>query len=518
MVKRFIVLSSLTLLVSCARSGRIGTGPLPDLAQSGVSQADTLFRKGSFVSLKQAYQIYASLYGHREYRRRVGRGLFMTSVLLSVREKELGIANSAYLDRALAVLKDDRSLADYSVYADIAGFIGVQGKGVMQDIDQRFSWKETADNLKKAEPGLRLRAAGDVFSAYMFAVLKCAFVPAFGISLYQDKEDLSRAWDSFPGSPLLKFKRAISPKEDPDLLKDILAVDPEFYEADYFLGNEAMARGDLLEAESFYLKAMAGIPESPQATMGLAGIAFAVEEFARSLDFNEKTLALAHEYRDAMLGKAICLSYLGRSAEAITVCERLIGLGYWLLGEGYYWLAWNQHELKNDAAAGVNVEEAKGRLPTSSEVFTLSGAIALDSGDIAKAERDLKEAIRYNRANAEALMLLGDVDSRKPDWPSAAGCFEQAGLIYDDEAAGLEAKIADVRKSKMADERKNALLRRKMRKLEKTRLTEASAFYSAAAACFNCGQNKKAVELAARSAAHPSFKQKSADLISRARN
>jgi hypothetical protein len=32
------------------------------------------------------------------------------------------------------------------------------------------------------------------------------------------------------------------------------------YEADYFVGNEALSRGNLLEAEEFYLKSLSGIP------------------------------------------------------------------------------------------------------------------------------------------------------------------------------------------------------------------------------------------------------------------
>ena len=117
--------------------------------------------------------------------------------------------------------------------------------------------------------------------------------PITELSLFQEKDDLPRVWGLFPVSPLLKFKRAICPRENPGLLKELLAPDPEFFEADYFLGNEALSRGNLLEAEEFYLKSLAGIPGSPQTTISLAAIAFAMEEFERSLEHYEKTLALA---------------------------------------------------------------------------------------------------------------------------------------------------------------------------------------------------------------------------------
>jgi tetratricopeptide (TPR) repeat protein len=515
MVKKIALFAFLALLISCAGPGRLETGLLPAEVEAGLARADGLYSRANFVALKQACDIYAGYYGQPRYRRAVAGRLFRTCLLLSVREKEIGISNTSYLDRALALIKDNRSLSRDSVYADIAGFFWVQGKGVMKDIDTRFAWRATEDSLRKAEADLRFRSAQDPFSAYMYAGLRCAFAPALGVSLFQDEGDLARLLSLFPDSPLVKYKRAICPKENPVVLKELVAVDPEFYEADYFLGNEALSRGNLLEAEEFFLRSLAGIPESPQAAISLASIALATEEFERSLDYYEQTLALAPQYRDALLGKAIALSYLGRSSEAIAVCQELISLGYWLLGEGYYWLAWNQHELNDSAAAAVSIEEAKGRLPTSSEVFTLSGTIALEVGDIAKAEKDLREALRYDRANAKALMLLGDVLSRKREWADSAGCFEKAGYLCDDEEAGLAAKIADIQKSKLAQARKNALLRRKMHQLENARLAKGSAFFNAGAEYSNCGQKQRAVEMATRAAEHPSFKQKAEDLISR---
>jgi tetratricopeptide (TPR) repeat protein len=515
MVKKIAVFGLLVLLVACARPGRVETGRLRAVAEADIVRADSLFNRANFVSFKKAHEIYESYYGRPGYRKAVAGRLFRTCILLSVREKEIGISNTSYLDRGLAILKENRSLSTDAVFADIAGFLWVQGKGVMQDVDTRFAWKATEDRLRKTEADLKLRSAQDPFSACMYAALKCAFSPAHGVSFFQDEGDLGRLWGLFPDSPLLKFKRAICPKESPEILKELVAADPEFYEADYFLGNEALTKGNLLEAEELFLKSLAGIPESPQTAISLASIALATEEFERSLDYYEKTLALAPQYRDALLGKAIALSYLGRSSEAIAVCRELIGLGYWLLGEGNYWLAWNQHELKDNAAAAVSIEEAKGRLPTSSEVFTLSGTIALEAGDTAKAEKDLKEALRYNRANVEALMLLGDVLSRKKEWADSAGCFEKAGYLCDDEEAGLEAKIADIQKSRLAQSRKSALLRRKMHQLENTRLAKASAFFNAGAEYSNCGQKQRAVEMATKAAAHPSFKQKAEDLISR---
>ncbi|MEW5900090.1 MAG: tetratricopeptide repeat protein [Acidobacteriota bacterium] len=509
-----LLLFLLIFLSFCTPRPQVETASSSAEINARLGEADALRRKGCYVSLKRALQIYRDLYGQPKHRKMVAGRLAEALLLLSVREKELGIANKSYLDQALLIIKENPSLGGYSIYAEIARIVALQGKGVMRDIDTRFSWQETAKKVKNADADLTRRAGSDEFSAYMYAVQKCGFDPAYGVSLFEEKGDLGQVLDIFPDSLLLKYKRAICPKENADLLKEILAAEPEFYEANYFLGNDALARGNLLEAEQYFLEALTGIPESPQITISLASVAFAVEEFERSLDFYEKTLALAPEYRDALLGKAICLSYMGRPSEAISVCEKIISLGYWLLGESHYWLAWNQHELKDNVTAAANIEEAKGRLPTSSEVFTLSGTLALEREDLAKAEKDLKEALQYNPANADALMLLGDVYARKKDWPGSAACFEKAGFACEDEAARLEAKIDDLKKSKLQSDRMNALLRRKARQLEKVSLARAAAFYNAGAGYFNCGQRSKVLEMTGKASEHPQFKQKADELAS----
>jgi len=503
------LISFLLLLSCCAREGKIETAARPTDSSAEISAAEILFRKGCWVPLKQAFHIYQGLYSRPALKKRVAAKLAVAALLLAVREKELGIVNQAYIDRAGEVIRENPALNAYSLYAELAGAFWVQGKGVMRDVDLRFAGRGVVEKLKKREPDLLLKARGDDFFAYMYAVWKGAFS-----SPDEGRPDLSAVWALFPDSPLLKYRRAIWPREDESLLREIAAAEPQFYEAEYSLGNSAMSRGLLITAEEHFLKAHEGIPESAQITISLASISFATEELEKSLDYYDKTLAIAPEYRDALLGKAVCLSYLGRPQEAIAVCEKTIGLGYWLLGESHYWLAWNQHELKNNKAAGVNIEEARGRLPTSSEVFTLSGLIALEEGDLPKAEKDLKEALQYNPANSDALLHLGNLSAQKGDWQNSGGYFERAAFALADQENALQKKTAEIEQSAMAPARKERLLRIKLSQVEKVRLTKATAFYNAAAGYYNAGQKFKALEMVARAAEHPSLKQKAEEMIS----
>ncbi|MDH7512442.1 MAG: tetratricopeptide repeat protein [Clostridiales bacterium] len=514
-MKRLLLLT-LLLLYYCAPKEKVEVTPLSTEIEEKIAAADALYRRGCYVPLRKAFLVYGEVYGQPGFKKRVADKLAMTSLLIAVREKELGIDNRSYMDVALELIKENASLAGLLSYAEIAGLFWVQGKGVMRDIDEKVTWKEmqerlkTQEKLKKMETELRKRAQDDEFFAYMYAVMKCHFSSPF-----EKREDLAWLEAAFPDSLLIKYKMAICPEENEALLRPILDEESEFFEVAYNLGNLSLGRGNLLEAESHLLRAHQGITESPQITILLASIYLALEELERSLDFYEKTLAIAPEYRDALLGKAICLSYAGRHDEAIPVLEKIIALGHWLIGESYYWLAWNQHELKKNDEAAENIEQAKSRLPTSSEVFTLSGIIALERGDLVKAEKDLKEALEYNPANSEALFNLGSLYAGKEDWQNSGAYFGKAAFAFETDERALRAKIAEAEKSALSPERKEKFLRKKRVQLERTAISRATAFYNAAAGYLNAGQKPKALEMATKAADHPSFKEKAEELISR---
>ncbi len=507
MKNRYVVFG-LILLASCSglKQGKLAT-LAPEIEQE-ISAADSLYRKGCYVSLREAFGIYSSLYARQECRAHVAARLVKGSLLLAVREKELGMSGRTFLDTALTVIRENAGLEAFGPYAEIAGLLWIQGKGVMLNIDERFPWKETEEKLRGLDAELREKAKADEFSAYMYASLNCLLA-----SSTEKGEEPAELAALFPDSLLLTYLEATCPREDEELLSLILSHEPRFYEAAYHLGMLSLGRGNLLQAEGHLLMMHEGIPESPQATILLATIAFALEEVERSLDLYEKTLDILPDYRDALLGKAVCLSSLGRADEAIAVCEKIISLGYWLLGEGYYWMAWNQHELKDNAAAAESIEQSKGRLPTSSEVFTLSGLIALERGDLAKAEKDFREALRYKPDNADVLYNLGELSVRKDDWPNSGVFFEKAGFAFENDGRTLREKIAQVEGSTLAPQRKNRLVRKRKARLERTLLSRATAFYNAAAGYFNSGQKYKALELAARAVEHPALKEKAEELM-----
>ncbi len=497
-------------LSACSTVDKARQAPITPEIEREIAAAETFQRRGCYVLLREAFDIYGKLYARPECRDLVAAKLVKNCLLLAVRGKELGMSGQPYLDTARTIIHDNAGLEDLGPYAEIAGLLWIQGEGVVvQDFDDRFPWKETEEKLKRLDAELKKNARMDQFSAYMYGSLKCLVA-----SSPEAREGPTELAVLFPGSRLLLYLEATCPRENEELLSQLLSQEPQFYEAAYHLGMLSLGRGKLLQAEGHLLKMHEGIPESPQATILLATIAFALEEVERSLDLYEKTLDILPDYRDALLGKAICLSSLGRSDEAIAVCEKIISLGFWLLGESYYWIAWNQHELKDDTAAAESIEQSKGRLPTSNEVFTLSGLIAMERGDLAKAEKEFQEALRYKSDNADVLYNLGNLSARKEDWPESGLYFEKAGFAFENEGRVMRDKIGQAEESTLSPQRKERLVRKRKARLERLLLSQATAFYNAAAGYFNAGQRYKALELAARAVEHPSLKEKAEELMS----
>ncbi len=503
-------LSALILILAlgtCAPSRQVVTVEVTDPGLK-AKQAASLVEKGHYLAFKKAVSIYGQLYGNRAMRSKVAAPYLEARLLLALREKEIGLDNPATIAAAEALLRENPMLAGLRPCLTLISAVPPRTRGVMRDIDTASWGKAGQDALKAAEESVRKTAATDSFSACVLAAWSCSF------GRYSEKwRDPAGLLKIYPDSLPLKYEVAICGEGRPDLLEEILAREPEFAEAHYHLGEIALKSGKLLDAETHLLKAYEAIPESPQTLILLGGIYFATEEFDKSLGFYDLTLQVSPEYRDALLGKAICLSYLGRYEDAISPLGRMLELGYWLLGEAHYWLAWDLHELKRDAEALRHIDEAKGRLPTNSEVFGLSGTISLETGELDRAEKDFLESLKYNTANSESLFGLGTVAGRKNRWEESGSYYEKAGRAFESAETALEAKIEEIKGSALSEERKARLVRKRELQIERVRLTGATAYYDAAAAYLNAGLKDKAVAAAAKSAAHPALKEKTKELL-----
>jgi len=523
---------NLSFFFSC--KPRVKTLPSPPSSLSleveeALAIASEQLERGCYVGFRKAFEtlrpLVSSAAPWAELKARILPLYIKSGLLLGLREKEIGLTTSTLkefdfwpgLQGEWVELKD---------FYEIARRTPVQSKGIMAYDDRQFEarpkiedlekWKKDMERLQeeaeRRQERLEMRARQDEIAAYFWLTAYFNFFP------YRESELKPQTLLSlFPESRLVRFKIAInsSPVPRRDLLEELLEEEPEFYEAHYFLGEEALRRGLLLTAENHFLEVWKAVPESPIIAISLASVYFHLEELEKSLEMYEAALRLLPGYREAMLGQAICLSYLGRHEEALRKLQNMIELGYWLLGEAHYWTAWNLYHLNQFQEAWPHCEEAKGRLPTNSQVFSLTGTIALELDRLAQAEENLLKALEFDEANAEALLGLARLDARREKWSEAGDYYFRASLVYESQAQGVRAKIKEIESSEMPEERKKAQRRRKEAQLENIILLKATCLYNGATCYFNAGLMDRALRLAEEAAAHPSLKAKASELIAK---
>lgn len=497
--------------------------------ESALEKATAHLDRGCYVGFREAFQTLKPLVSltapWSELSSRLLPLYIKSGLLLGMREKEIGLSTST-LDDFGFLLDRHKEWIEFRDFYEIARGSSVQSKGVMayeeRQLDTRTKiedwekWKKDMERLKEeSEQRLQritMRAQQDEVAAYFW------LSAYFNFFLYQESELKPQTVLSlFPHSRLIRFKIAINSTPVPrrDLLEALLQEEPEFYEAHYFLGEEALRRGLLLSAEKHFLEAWKAIPESPIIAISLASVYFHLEEIEKSLEMYEATLQILPGYREAMLGRAICLSYLGRHDEAIKELQAMIDLGYWLLGEAHYWMAWNFYHLNQYEEAWAHCEEAKGRLPTNSQVFSLTGTVALELDNLAQAEENFLKALEFESTNAEALLGFARLEARRENWVGAGDYYWRASLVYENQAQAILAKIKEIESSEMSEERKKAQQRRKEAQLENVILTKATCLYNGATCYFNAGMLERALSLAEEAASHPSLKAKAFDLINK---
>ncbi len=517
--KFLIILSLLFFSLFCAPPKKIDVTPQEWVEFSNeLNQADILFQTGSYTSLTDAFRIYQSLFNFPRYQNKVRVRIIKTALLLGQRENELRIVEDNHLRTAWDFLQAYPDLSEFSTLFELVLRRSSKRRGIAETIEtilkdrsstgNHLNWLN--DNVDSLYTQLKARSEKDVFSAYFYLHLNSDFA-----HYIKDLDDFSRFSQVFPESPLILFKLAVSPKVSQDSLIKLVRYEPSFYEAHYFLGKIDLMLGKIISAEKKILEAYTHIPRSISILSDLAKVYFIHEEFEKCLEFNRKILELDPNYRDAMLGKAICLAYLERHEEAVEILDKLRSLGKYLMGETNYWLAWNRNEMEKHEEALANIEKAKKYLIGHHEVHTLSGIISFELNRLEEAEKELQEAIKLNTPSCEPVFYLGKMNARWEIWEKSALYFEQASRCYQRQENSLHQKIDEIESSSLSEDRKKRHILKKKIQIAKIRLSKATSFYNAAAGYFNDGQREKALILAQKASLYESFKAKAEDLINR---
>jgi len=519
-VKSVCIIFLLIVSLFCSPKKKVVLTPLQlEEFQDKTEAADRLYTTGSYTCLKESCQIYKDLLSIPHNQKSVKEKLVKALILLIIRQRELGIHDSTYIDEASTLILNNPFLSEFSTYLELADSIPVMTKGMRSDIidDSRRSdsrRERLKENIEKWRQELEEKSKTEEFYAYLYIARNCHF--SYFIrenKVTRETADLNYFRDIFPHSLLIQYKLSFCPQEDVESLRKLLQIEPRFYEIHYFLGEQALKRGMLVTAEKNFLKCFEHIPESLLNVTSLASVYFAFEELEKSLDFYDKAISMVPGFREPLLGKAICLSYLERHEEAIEVCNEVLRLGGYYLGDTFYWLAWNQNELEKLEVAWESIEKSKPYLIGYSQVFSLAGEIAYKRGEKEIAEKNFQEALNLDPNNCEAAFYLGKIYGERQEWAKSGEYYERAAFCHYGKELSLQRKIAEIEGADISEERKQKMIAKKKAQLKKTILTKATFFYNAAAGYFNAEMDKQALKLAEAASSHTALKKKAEELI-----
>lgn len=505
---------------NCAPKKKVVLTPLQlEEFQNRAEAADRLYTAGSYTCLKESCQIYTDLLSIPYNQKSIKEKLIKELILLTIRQRELGIYDSTYIDEASLLIQNNPFLSGFSTYLELADSIPVMTKGMRGDVidDSRRSdsrRERLKENIEKWRRELEEKSKTDEFYAYLYLARNLHF--SYYIrenKVIRETADLTYLQRIFPDSLLIQYKLSFYPQEDVKSLRKLMQAEARFYEIHYFLGEQALKQGLLVTAENHFLACFEHIPESLPNVISLASIYFAFEELEKSLDFYDKALSMAPEFREALLGKAICLSYLERHEEAIEVCNEVLRRGGFYLGDTYYWLSWNQNELERLDDAWESIEKSKSYLIGYSQVFSLAGVIAYKKGEKDVAEKNFQEALSLDPNNCEAAFYLGKIYGERQEWAKSGEYCERAALCHYGKELALERKIAEIEGLELSEERKQKMIAKKKVQLKRTVLTKATFFYNAAAGYFNAQMDDQALKLAEQASSHNALKKKAEELI-----
>jgi tetratricopeptide (TPR) repeat protein len=425
--------------------------PAPVLQPLDISAADALVKAGCYRCLTEAYTLYerARTFAppHPEARGRA----FSTALLVALREKELDLDATPWLERARSI-----ALPDEGTYLDVVAGLPWAG-GSVPDFEPRKRVSPSAlDDWRLTMP-LRRHVELD---HYVLLTLECVLGTRASITEALRTIDTSQ--------PLLQFRAGLCRPDQRPKLESLVAADPRFVEAWYYIGRYEMSSGVnaagnaasrrwLTSAVRPLTLAHDGIPEAPTLTTVLASLMRARSDLRRALSLYDDALARRATHADALLGRTVALSYLKRYDEGIAAAGRIITLGRGHVASGYYYRAWNHYQRQELDAAAADAAVAK-RMRAPEEVLVLSGLVAYDQQRFLDARRDFTQAIADNPRRCTARWYLGILDLDDQSWAPALATFGQAAECYLAATEALRREMAllpddlpeDVRSAQMA--------------------------------------------------------------------
>lgn len=412
------VIAALVLTITAGGCASRASVPAVSSVAARDEAAGALIRRGCYRCLEQAYE-HAQVRGMREE-------AFEAAALLALRSKELGLPSHVWFERARALGGADPSRSPYLEMVDVIPPDRLsENRDALFDIGRR---NRARGSLERWREQLRVGGGSEAFRMYLDVSLICAFG-----TLKETADSFSGAVVPVASTPLFQYAIGACDVTHRTRLTALRTSEPDFVDADYHLGRYALEdplNPDIEEGLRRFESAAGAFPGSPAIATRIGNIHRLWEEWEPALVAYDAALRVAPDHPEGTIGRAISLSHLGRSEEAIGTATRLIEGGQWLLGEAYYWRAWNQLRLNNFQPARTDADRAR-TLMSNAAVLVLSGVIEWRLGRLQSAAKDFEGALVVDLGECDAAFNLGVVRDELRQLPEALAAFKQSGQCYD---------------------------------------------------------------------------------------
>ncbi len=481
-----LVFGILILIAACAPK----RASLESAAE--LARAESLLRDGCYSCLQQAQAIYTKLNNLK--------GIHDTSILIAVRDKELGIPTGTTLPpgpitEAVTLIVGETSGMDAEQRAVATG----RGR---PPIEKDNAVRRALDPLFGV----------DLTATYVALTIDCESPRLI------ESVDIAGLTKQYESVPLMQFRLgrcgrpAIAPKLAALRAADQRWADTFFWEARAALTGSPATGIDFPAALQLFAEGRTAFPKSLALTMGWANVNLSAEEFEPALSGFDEVLASFPTHRDALIGRVQALSYLLRHPDAIASATRLIELRTWHIGDAYYWRAWNQYHLKEYEPAWADVENAIKGL-SNATVYILAGLIAYARTDLPTAVQRFDRAYEINSSACDAVWMSGlvSIDQEQlaiaaPKFTRGMSCFISSAAAFREDLARREKQIAA--RGKPATEREVRQMDRLKRDAENADERSAQSAFNAAQCYARTGEPRMALNLVDVAIGHPRMREK----------
>jgi tetratricopeptide (TPR) repeat protein len=490
------------VLLAVVSGGCAARQPPRDVA----ADAGALVRAGCYRCLEDAL---ALVDGRKDLPSR--QRAFEVAVLLTARSKELGLPPEEWMARANAAAAALPPTSAAHAFLALAAALPPDSAAL--DSDQEFTVRRALsppDEVRGWIAAIQASSASVEAQLYLTLAGSCAFFRLDRAAA------LAAASARAEGMPLLEYAIGSCTSDEEKWLLRALEHEPRFDDAAYALGRYLLNRYVVNrpdEDPSPYLAgARAAFPSSPAIAYVEATLFRARREWQRAADAYDATLRLVPTHHNARLGRTIALGQLARHEEAIAAATSLIDEGRWLVGDAYYWRAWNAFTLDRLDEAERDVEQAKQRMRSTS-VFVLSGLVQWRKRRPTVAESEFVHGVELGFGDCDAPTYLGSVRVELRKWGEAADAFGVAEGCRQRETHMLQATLDDLvtrgAAARAIDSQREAVATSEQQAAEMA--------YNRGAMLANAGDVAAALPHVERAGRHPTLTAKAADLLERLR-